>query len=337
VVGPGRDGARLEGSKAFAKELMVRHRIPTARAAAFTDVAPAVAFLDELGGTAVVKADGLAAGKGVTVATDRDEAIEAIEAALAGGAFGAAGERIVVEERLEGREVSAFALVDASGVVQLALAQDFKRVGDGDTGPNTGGMGAYSPLPWLAAGDEERIWEMVGSTVRALRSEGIDYRGLLYTGLMLTADGPRVLEYNCRFGDPETQVVVPRLADGLAELLAACADGRLEEAKATPSALAAVTVVLASGGYPGGHATGHEIRGLEEAAAVADTVVFHAGTTERDGRVVTSGGRVLAVTGWGPSLADARSRAYRAASAISFDGMIRRDDIAAVAAGGAGT
>jgi phosphoribosylamine---glycine ligase len=238
-----------------------------------------------------------------------------------------------VEERLHGQEVSAFALVDASGVVPLGLAQDFKRVGDGDTGPNTGGMGAYAPLLWLDAAEEERIWDIVRQTVGALDAEGIEYRGLLYTGLMLTADGPKVLEYNCRFGDPETQVVVPRLGDDLAGLLAACAEGRLDEAKVAPSDVAAVTVVLASGGYPGPFETGHAIDGLDRAAVLPDAVVFHAGTAERDGRVVTSGGRVLAVTGWGPSLADARARAYDAASAISFDGMVRREDIAAHAAG----
>jgi phosphoribosylamine--glycine ligase len=191
-------------------------------------------------------------------------------------------------------------------------------------------------LPWLDAADEDRVWRIVLSTVRALGAEGIDYRGLLYTGLMLTADGPKVLEYNCRFGDPETQVMVPRFGDDLAGLLAACAEGRLDDAKADPAGVAAVTVVLASGGYPGPHAAGRVIQGLDAAAAVPDAVVFHAGTAERDGRVVTAGGRVLAATGWGPTLADALARAYEAASAISFDGMIRRDDIAATAAAGSG-
>ena len=339
VFGPHRGAARVEGSKAFAKELMTRHAIPTARAATFSRAGgerereEALAFVDELGGTAVVKADGLAAGKGVTVAGDRREAIAAIEAALAGGAFGAAGDRVVVEERLEGPEVSAFALVDAGATVPLALAQDFKRVGDGDTGPNTGGMGAYSPLPWLDEADEARVWDVVSSSVEALRADGVDYTGLLYTGLMLTADGPKVLEYNCRFGDPETEAVIPRLRGDLADVLAAAADGRLDEVKVEASGDAAVSVVLASGGYPGAYETGVEIDGLIAAAAVADTVVFHAGTAERDGRVVTAGGRVLVVTGWGPTVADARERAYAAASAISFEGMIRRDDIA-VGSGG---
>ncbi|HEX6399310.1 MAG TPA: phosphoribosylglycinamide synthetase C domain-containing protein, partial [Actinomycetota bacterium] len=248
------------------------------------------------------------------VAADRREAAAAIEAALAGP------------------EVSAFALVDGDAVVPLGLAQDSKRVGEGDTGPNTGGMGAYSPLPWLSAADEERIWDVVSDTVRALEKDGVAYRGLLYTGLMLTDEGPKVLEYNCRFGDPKTEALVPRLGARLAPLLVACATGTLRGVASEPADGAAVTVVLASGGYPGAHETGREIRGLEEAATVPDSVVFHAGTAERDGRVVTAGGRVLAATGWGPSLADARARAYEAASAISFDGMIGRGDIAAGAA-----
>jgi len=230
---------------------------------------------------------------------------------------------------LDGRELSAFALVDDTTVVALALAQDFKRAEDGDRGPNTGGMGAYSPLPWLDEPTTSRIWEIVTKTVGALRADGIGYTGLLYTGLMLTADGPQVLEYNCRFGDPETQVVIPRLRSDLAELLAACADDRLADVKVDLSEEAAVTVVLASGGYPGPYETGVPIDGLAAAGGARDATVFHSGTVERDGRVVTAGGRVLAVTGWGPALVDARMRAYEAASHISFDGMIRRSDIAA--------
>jgi phosphoribosylamine--glycine ligase len=338
VFGPGRKGARLEASKAFAKELMVRHGIPTARAATFTEVQPALAFVDELGGEAVIKADGLAAGKGVTVASDPGTAAAAIETCLVDRAFGAAGARVVVEERLKGVEVSAFYLANAPGYgLPLALAQDFKRVGDGDSGPNTGGMGAYSPLPWLGADEEEQIWDAVFATARALDREGIPYRGMLYTGLMLTPDGPKVLEYNCRFGDPETEVLIPRLGQLLALHLAATADGNLPVDVADASwDLSAVTVVLASGGYPGPYETGQEIHGLDEAAQVPDTVVFHAGTAERDGRVVAAGGRVLAVTGWGPTIADARARAYDAASRISFDGMILRHDIAATAAAGSG-
>jgi len=334
AFGPGREGARLEGSKAFAKGLMDRHGIATARAATFSEVGPAISFADDLGGRAVVKADGLAAGKGVTVASNRARALAAIEGSLVAGAFGAAGKRVVVEEILEGPEVSAFALVDASSVVPLALAQDFKRVGDGDTGPNTGGMGAYSPLPWLDPTTESRIWAMVSSTVRALKDEEIAYSGLLYTGVMLTEEGPKVLEYNCRFGDPETQVVIPRLRGDLAEMLDACGRDRLADLKVDLSEDAAVAVVLASGGYPGAFETGRPIEGLDAAAASPDAVVFHSGTAEREGRVVTEGGRVLVATGWGSTVGDARERAYEAASHISFDGMTRRSDIAAGAAEG---
>jgi len=339
VFGPNRAGARLEGSKSFAKEFMFRHRIPTATAMMLDRDAwerdrraaerSIEAGLNTLGGVVVVKADGLAAGKGVTVASDREEARAAIEACLEDDAFGAAGSQVVVEKRLDGSEVSAFAIVDGGTWVPLALAQDFKRIGDADRGPNTGGMGAYSPLPWLDPGDEARIWAVVGSTVDALRHEGIAYSGLLYTGLMLTADGPKVLEYNCRFGDPETQVVIPRLRTDLAEVLEACAIGRLADVKVDLAEDAGVTVVLASGGYPGPYETGRPIDGLDAAAQVRDAAVFHSGTEERDGRVVTSGGRVLAVTGWGPSVAEARSRAYDAASRISFEGATRRSDIAA--------
>jgi phosphoribosylamine--glycine ligase len=334
AFGPGQGGARLEGSKAFAKELMVRRRIPTARAATFESMEPAVAFVDEVGGVAVVKADGLASGKGVTVASNRDEAVAALESCLVSGAFGDAGARVVVEERLEGAEVSAFSLVDAASIVPLALSQDHKRLGDGDTGPNTGGMGAYSPLPWLGEPTEERIWETVSATVRGFRDEGIAYSGLLYTGMMLTADGPKVLEYNCRFGDPETEVVIPRLRGDLAGLLAACADDRLADLKVDLTEDAAVTVVVASRGYPGTYSTGTPIDGLAAAGASPDAVVFHAGTAQRGDRVVTAGGRVLAVTGWGRTVADARARAYEAASHISFDGMVLRSDIAAPAAEG---
>jgi phosphoribosylamine--glycine ligase len=343
AFGPGRDAARLEGSKAFAKDLMERHSIPTARAATFDrddwerDRRNVLGFVDDLGGRAVVKADGLAAGKGVTVASDRARAVAAIEESLVAGAFGPAGARVVVEEVLEGDEVSAFALVDSSSVVPLALAQDFKRAGDGDIGPNTGGMGAYSPLPWLDEAAAAGIWDVVSATVDALRADGIAYAGLLYTGLMLSAGGPKVLEYNCRFGDPETQVVIPRLRSDLAEVLDACASDRLADVKVDLSDDAAVSVVLASGGYPGAYETGRPIDGLVAAAASPDATVFHSGTAEHDGRVVTAGGRVLAVTGWGPAVADARRRAYEAASHISFDGMVRRGDIAARIAQGGST
>jgi phosphoribosylamine--glycine ligase len=335
VFGPSAASARIEGSKAWAKELMLRHGIPTARAGAFTTMEPAIAFVDELGGRAVVKADGLAAGKGVTVAADRSQAVLALEDALVRGAFGDAGTTVLVEEVMEGPEVSAFALCDANTVLPFELSQDFKRIGDGDAGPNTGGMGAYSPVPSVPADVESRIWsQVVAPTFEALRAEGPGFRGLLYAGLMLTADGPKVVEFNCRFGDPETEVVVPRLRTDLAELLLACATDRLADAKVDWLDDAAVTVVLASEGYPGAYTTGAEIVGLPEAAALESVSVFHAGTTERDGRVVTAGGRVLAVSALGPTLDDARARAYEACGRLSFEGMQYRRDIAETAAEG---
>jgi phosphoribosylamine--glycine ligase len=335
VFGPSAAAARIEGSKSWAKELMLRHGIPTARAAAFTTLEPAIAFVDALGGRAVVKADGLAAGKGVTVAADRSQAVVALEDALVRGAFGDAGATVLVEEVMEGPEVSAFALCDAHTVVPFELSQDFKRIGDGDVGPNTGGMGAYSPVPSVPADVESRIWsQIVAPTFEALRAEGGGFRGLLYAGLMLTADGPKVVEFNCRFGDPETEAVVPRLRSDLAELLLACATDRLADVKVDWLDEAAVTVVLASGGYPGAYATGAEIVGLPEATALESVSVFHAGTTERDDRVVTAGGRVLAVSALGPTLSDARARAYEACGRLSFDGMQYRRDIAESAAEG---
>lgn len=336
VFGPKKAGAALEGSKAFAKDLMQRYGIPTARWGAFADVEKATAFVDELGGRAVVKADGLAAGKGVTVALERVTAIAALEDALQHRVFGEAGSTVVVEEVLEGPEISAFALIDRDALVPLGMAQDFKRIGDGDVGQNTGGMGAYSPLPWLEPDVEGRIWEeLVIPTFHALREgEGIGYRGCLFTGVMLTADGPKVLEFNCRFGDPETEVLMPRIAVDVAAQLLACAEGRLSRVVHSESPDAAVTVVLASGGYPGPYETGFEIHGLDAAGDVEGVTIFHSGTAERDGRVVTAGGRVLAVSALGPALRDARARAYQACGLIRFEGMQYRHDIAAAAAEG---
>ena len=312
VFGPNADAARLEGSKTWAKEIMLRGGIPTARADTFTSVEAADAFVEDLGGRAVIKADGLAAGKGVTVANDRASALVALRECLDERAFGEAGSSVVVEELLEGPEVSAFALVDADSIVPLALSQDFKRVGDGDTGPNTGGMGAYSPLGFVDRVTEGVIWdEIVAGTVRTLRDQGIAYSGLLYTGLMLTADGPKVLEYNCRFGDPETEVVIPRLTTDLVEVLEACATDHLSDVTMVTSAEAAVTVVLASGGYPGRYDTGLAIDGLEEAGAVEGVTVFHAGTSIAGDTVVTAGGRVLSVTGIGGTVHEARASRVR--------------------------
>lgn len=332
VFGPGADAARLEGSKSFAKDLMLEAGTPTARAASFTEVNPALDFVDALSGRAVVKADGLAAGKGVTVATDREAAAAALRDCLDVRSFGDAGATVLVEELLEGPEVSAFALVDSYSVIPLALSQDFKRVGDGDRGPNTGGMGAYSPLPWVDEATEDRIWGVVVGTVNALRSRGVTYRGLLYTGFMLTVGGPKVLEYNCRFGDPETEAVIPRLESDLADLLEATATDGLAGIKIAMNDDAAVTVVLASGGYPGPYTTGVPIEGLEDAAAIEGATVFHAGTESRGDTVTTAGGRVLAVTGTGATIDEARTTAYSAAGRITFEGKTYRRDIAAAAA-----
>ncbi len=335
AFGPSRAAARIESSKSWAKELCVRHGIPTGHGRRFDDASEAVAYLDTVQPPYVVKADGLAAGKGVTIATTRPDAERAIRQAMVDRAFGPAGERVLVEEFLEGPEVSAFALTDGERVVPLASAQDFKRIDDGDLGPNTGGMGAYSPVPSVDPETGARIFtEVMEAAVRALAEEGIPYRGCLYGGLILTPEGPKVLEFNARFGDPETQVIVPRFEGDLAAVLASCADGTLSPEAVRWTGDACVTVVLASGGYPGPHRTGIELRGLEEAGQSDKAVVFHAGTARRDGRVVTSGGRVLAVSALGTDLAEARHRAYEACARISFEGMHHRTDIAKEAAGG---
>ncbi|MFL5790532.1 MAG: phosphoribosylamine--glycine ligase [Actinomycetota bacterium] len=334
VFGPSAAAARIEGSKAFAKEVMQRRGVPTARSGVFDDPEKATAFVDELGGTAVIKADGLAAGKGVTVATDREAAVKAIDQSLVDRAFGDAGTTIVVEEVLEGPEVSVFAVTDGDGnCVLLDAAQDAKRVGDGDTGPNTGGMGAFSPVPALAPEMATRILDTVLAPVI---DELGPYRGVLFAGMMLTPDGPKVLEFNCRFGDPETQVLAPRMPYRVGTLLHACATGRLaaEAGHAGFDDGAAVTVVLASEGYPGSYERGRPITGVDAADAIGGVTVFHAGTArDGDGRLVTAGGRVLSVTGTGVSLAQARDRAYAGVAEIHFEGMHFRTDIAAAAAG----
>jgi phosphoribosylamine--glycine ligase len=335
AFGPAARGARIEGSKAWAKDLFVRHGIPTGRAEVATDARAAWALLDRFDPPYVIKADGLAAGKGVTVAETRGEAERAIRSALVDRAFGRAGDRVLIEEHLEGPEVSLLALSDGATVVPLEPAQDFKRVGDRDTGPNTGGMGAFSPVPFIDQPTRRRILgEVIEPTVAALADEGVVYRGVLYAGLILTTDGPKLLEYNCRFGDPETQAILPRLQGDLGRLLLGCSEGRLDPTAMRWSDEACVTVVLASGGYPGSYRTGLPIRGLDRVRNLDKTEVFHAGTEVRDGTVVTAGGRVLAVSATGKGLGEARERAYRAASLISFDGMHRRTDIAEEAARG---
>ena len=334
VFGPSAAAARIEGSKAFAKEVMAAAGVPTARAEVFDDPAKAIAALDGFGPPWVVKADGLAAGKGVTVTTEREAARAAIEALLSEGALGAAGKRLLLEEYLEGPEASLLAVSDGETVLPLAPARDYKRAGDGDTGPNTGGMGAYSPLPDVPPDLVDEIRRAIlEPTVAALAERGTPYRGVLYAGLALTRTGPRVLEFNCRFGDPETQVVVPRLASSLLELLTAASEGRLAEARPPAwDGRAAVTVVLASPGYPGSYPTGLPITGVEAAGAVEGVTVFHAGTArDAAGRLVTAGGRVLNVTALGRDLAEARARAYDAAARVRFEGarVHYRHDIAA--------
>ena len=331
VFGPGADGALVEGSKAFMKELVAAAGVPTAAYATFDEVEPALAFLRTLPPPWVVKTDGLAAGKGVLVTDDLAAAEADVRDKLSGATFGDAGRRVVIEEGMTGPEVSILAVCDGHRAVALAPAQDFKRVGDGDAGPNTGGMGAYSPVPGV---DEALVADVldrfVEPTLAELRRRGIDYRGTLYAGLMRTPDGPKLVEYNARFGDPEAQVVLPRLTSDLAALLAAAAAGDLTAVPPpTFDAGAAVTVVLASEGYPEAPRTGDAIDGLASSeAGEPGVVVFHAGVGERDGALVTAGGRVLAVTGTGATIAEARDRAYAAAGHITWPGHHHRTDIA---------
>jgi phosphoribosylamine--glycine ligase len=328
VFGPGGDGARLEGSKAWMKELLVAAGVPTARYGSFDDEDAALDFLRSLPGPWAVKTDGLAAGKGVLVTGSRDEAVADVRAKLSGRSFGAAGRRVVIEEALEGPELSLLAICDGRRAVPLAPAQDFKRIGDGDTGPNTGGMGAYSPVPF--AGDDlvgEVMDRFVEPTLAELRRRDIDYRGVLYAGLMLTPEGPKLLEYNVRFGDPEAQVVLPRLDGDLLDLLGEAAGGRL---RSEPSFTgdAAVTVVLASEAYPATPRTGDVIEGLDRAEAAGATVFCAGVGRDGSGRLVTAGGRVLDVTGFGGDVAKARAQAYAAAELIHWPGMQYRTDIA---------
>jgi phosphoribosylamine--glycine ligase len=327
ALGPSARAARIEGSKAFAKDLMARHGIPTAAYAAFADPLAARAYCRELGAPLVVKADGLAAGKGALVCPTLAEADEAIALCMERRAFGAAGASVVIEEFLRGEEVSFFAVASGAEVVPLAVAQDHKTVFDGDRGPNTGGMGAYSPVARVDAPLARRIMEsIVTPTIRALAAEGAPYRGVLFTGLMLTADGPQVVEFNCRFGDPECQAILAASVDDVVPPLLAAARG---EALPAPRGVSrhAVCVTLASGGYPGAYRTGLPIDGIDAAESREGVHVFHAGTAERDGKLVTAGGRVLGVTATADDLATAVSRAYAAVGDVHFEGMHFRRDI----------
>jgi phosphoribosylamine--glycine ligase len=328
VFGPNRTAARLESSKAFAKDLMARHGIPTARFRAFAEVAAARAYCRELGLPLVVKADGLAAGKGAIVCRTSAEADRAISLCIEERAFGDSGATVVIEEFMEGEEASFFVLSDGSAVLPFGAAQDHKTVFDGDQGPNTGGMGAYSPTPAVDAAMQERAMEeIVRPAIGAMAKEGSPYQGALYVGLMIGATGPRVVEFNCRFGDPECQAILPRLDQDVLPLFLSVAAG-----EGLPSTVAwrgesSVCVVLSSSGYPGAYDTGRPIRGLEAAALEPGVSIFHAGTQWRDGSLVTAGGRVLGVQALGADVAEAIGRAYAAVGRISFEGMHARMDI----------
>ncbi len=329
LFGPSRAAAQLEGSKAFAKELMAKYNIPTAFFKVCCDAESAKAYVREQGAPIVVKADGLAAGKGVVVAMTEAEALAAIEDMMSGHKFGAAGARVVLEEYLEGEEASLLAFTDGKTVVPMLAAQDHKRVFDGDAGPNTGGMGAYAPAPVLTDILRLKATEKIlKPVVAAMAAEGMPYSGCLYAGLMIKGDSIKVVEFNCRFGDPETQVVLPLLQGDLAQIMLACAVGNLAQADIAWSEQAAVCVVMASGGYPGSYAAGKPISGLREAGAMEQVVVFHAGTKEADAGVVSAGGRVLGVTATGSSIRDARDRAYAATSKLAFEQGFYRKDIA---------
>lgn len=330
IWGPNQEAARFESSKAFSQDFMERHGIPTAEAGTFTDPTAARRFCAQLGGCCAIKADGLALGKGVILSKNMDEADAAIDQLLVQRTFGDASRQIVVQELLEGIEISLHALCDGTHVQILPSSQDHKRIGDGDQGPNTGGMGTYSPTPFLST----EAWEKVGHAVldpwlSGCAKERIDFRGLIYPGVMLTASGPRVLEFNARWGDPETQVYLTRLENDLVDLFEACLDGSLDRHPLQWSRQASVCVVIASAGYPGAAERGKVIYGLEEVDRLPQVKVFHAGTAMKEGQVITNGGRVLGVTAWDDTLSAARDRAYAAVSRICFDGMQFRRDIAA--------
>ncbi len=325
--GPSAGAAQLEGSKAFTKDFLARHHIPTGEYANFTEIDPAVAYIKEQGAPIVIKADGLAAGKGVIVAMTEDEAIAAVKDMLAGNAFGDAGHRVVIEEFLAGEEASYIVMVDGEHILPMATSQDHKAALDGDKGPNTGGMGAYSPAPVVTPEIDARIMtEVIEPTVKGMAAEGNPYTGFLYAGLMISADGtPKVIEYNCRFGDPETQPIMMRLKSDLVTLCNKALDKKLDQASIEWDSRAALGVVLAAGGYPANYAKGDVISGIP--AATSESKVFHAGTAEKDGQVVTNGGRVLCAVGLGTTVREAQAMAYQLVDKISWEGMNFRKDI----------
>ena len=328
IYGPTAAAAQLEGSKAFTKDFFARHNIPTSNYANFTEVEPALAYLREQGAPIVVKADGLAAGKGVIVAMTLAEAEAAVTDMLAGNAFGEAGSRVVIEEFLDGEEASFIVMVDGENVLPMATSQDHKRVGDGDTGPNTGGMGAYSPAPVVTDAVHQRVLdEIIYPTVRGMAAEGNVYTGFLYAGLMIDKDGaPKIIEYNCRFGDPETQPILLRLESSLILLIEAALAKALDKVEAQWDPRPSLGVVIASGGYPADYSAGHEIQGLD-AAAKLEGKVFHAGSSLKDGKIINTGGRVLCATAMGETVAQAQANAYKLAEQISWKGSFYRKDI----------
>ena len=332
IWGPNRQAAQFESSKVFSQQFMERHGIPTARSGTFSDFAAASRFAASLGGRCAVKADGLALGKGVLICRDMAQADQALEETLVNKAFGAAGERVVIQELLEGTEISLHALCDGKTAKLFPTSQDHKRALDDDQGLNTGGMGTYCPTPFLNDADRIAVQrKIIEPWLKGCAGEGIDYRGVLYPGIMLTQDGPKVLEYNARFGDPETQVYLPRLDNDLVELLSASVEGTLGATELRWSPMHAVCVVMASGGYPGSYAKGKLISGLTDAATLPNTKVFHAGTARSGDGIVTSGGRVLGVTAWATDLKAAQAAAYAAVDRVRFDGAHFRRDIGAKA------
>lgn len=324
--GPGAEGAQMEGSKLFSKQLMERAGVPTAAYGSFTDEQSALDYVNAQGAPLAVKADGLAAGKGVIVATELEQALDAVHECFS-GAFGDAGNTVVVEEMLTGPECSLLAFTDGITVRPMATSQDHKRALEGDLGPNTGGMGVYSPVPIVTPEEHETMVAIMHQTVEQLHREGIDYRGCLYGGFMLTPAGPKVLEFNARFGDPETQVILPRLQNDLVDVMLACAEQRLDEVELSWCDDWAVSVVLTSAGYPGSYEKGKVITGIEDAEALDGVTVYHAGTREQDGQILTNGGRVIDVTALGATFEDARNLAYAACEKIDFEGKTLRHDI----------
>lgn len=327
VFGPSKVAAQLEGSKGFMKDLCRKYDIPTAAYERFTDIEPALAFIDKLGAPIVIKADGLAAGKGVVVAMTLDEAKDAVNDMLSGNAFGSAGASIVIEEFLDGEEISYFAICDGENLLPLSSAQDHKRVGDGDTGPNTGGMGAYSPARLMTPAMEEEILEKIlKPTVAGMKTDGCPFTGVFFAGIMVVNGVPKLLEYNVRFGDPECQTLMMRLESDLVEMLYAAATGKLDTVKPVWSDNPSLCVVMAAKGYPASYVKNTPIRNLDKAANINGVVVFHAGTAEKDGEIISVGGRVLGVTATANSVAEARERAYAAVNSLDWpEGFCRRD------------